>query len=373
MLRLVRRGSDTSLGTQIEVRGVGAGAFDRRLWEAGALHLVRHAPAPLLAPREGTFRNIYAPSVVREKNQWRIFYGAWDGIPTGNDCLYQTTTADFCRFWNRQMVVSHGTFTHVCNVSATRLRDGSYRLLATAYPDTKGLNKPASFRAKETLLSAAPDDLITLDGDPGFADADINGMNVVLQEEDAFRLYYADFKRFGTTWRASSRDGKHFTRDATALAFPGMVNDVRKLGSTYLMALHANTDRLWFSLSDEGKTFDSPKLLLTSAAPEERYIVAAGLVEDGKRVLGVLYGAGPVPSLDHNAIFARWLQKKVVFRTATQDLLADAAYGPDRVRLTLPENSRTGRFLLFAEDGKTILTESPELTLTPGQLWELKS
>lgn len=367
-MRLQRRGRDPQLGNTVEVRGVGAGTFSAPLWQAGALHLVRDATAPLLAPQPGAFRNIYAPSVVREKAQWRVFYGAWDGVPTGNDCLYQTTTRDFLTFQDRRMVVEHGSFIHVCNVSATRLHDGSYRLLATAYPDSKGLNKPSSFHLKEERLRATPDDLITLDRDPGFAAADINGMNVVLQENGVFRLYYGDFKRFGTTWRASSPDGKHFTHDGPALAFPGMVNDVCKLGKTYLMALHANTDRLWFSLSNDGQTFTAPQVLFQSAAPEERYIVAVGLVEDGTRVLGFLYGAGPVPSLDRNAIFARWLQKKVCFGS----LVADQAHGPERVRLPVPDSGLTGHFSIFAEDGKTLLMESKETPLRPGEIWELK-
>ena len=367
-MRLLRRGRDPELGTEAEVRGVGAGSFSAPLWETGNLYFVRDSSAPLLAPRPGAYRNIYAPSVIREKNQWRVFYGAWDGIPTGNDCLYQTTTKDFRAFTNRQMVVEHGSFVHVCNVSATRLRDGSYRLLATAYPDTKGLNKPITFVLGKERVRATPQDLITLDGDSAFPDADCNGMNVVFQENGRFSLYYGDFKRFGTTWRATSSDGKHFTRDSVALTFPGMVNDVRKLGKTYLMALHANSDRLWYSLSRDCQTFASPRVLLTSATPEERYIVAVGMVEDGKRVLGVLYGAGPVPSLDRNAIFARWLQKKVTFGPT----VADRAVGPERVRLSVPQDGLQGHFSIFAEDGKTLLLESEQIILRPGDIWELK-
>ena len=54
----------------VEIRGVAAGPFDPAAWEAGNLHLLPDSRHPLLEPREGKFRNIYAPSVVQVGDRW---------------------------------------------------------------------------------------------------------------------------------------------------------------------------------------------------------------------------------------------------------------------------------------------------------------
>ncbi|MBW7940051.1 MAG: hypothetical protein H3C63_14975, partial [Candidatus Omnitrophica bacterium] len=69
-----------------EVMGVAAGVFDPAIWEAGDLFILPDQRSPLIAPRlTGLFRNIYAPSIVETPTGWRVFYGAWDGVPTGTD------------------------------------------------------------------------------------------------------------------------------------------------------------------------------------------------------------------------------------------------------------------------------------------------
>src|SRR5687767_724944 len=109
----------------VEIRGVGAGPFDAAMWEMGTLHLLPDARSPLLEPREGRFRNIYAPSVVRTETGWDVYYGAWDGVDTGNDRIYRTSTRDFLTFGRRDTIIEHGVFHHVCNVSVTQAGAGS--------------------------------------------------------------------------------------------------------------------------------------------------------------------------------------------------------------------------------------------------------
>src|ERR1035438_761886 len=48
----------------VEVTGVEAGEFNPQIWQAGTLNFVPDLRCPLLAPRSGKFRNIYAPSAV---------------------------------------------------------------------------------------------------------------------------------------------------------------------------------------------------------------------------------------------------------------------------------------------------------------------
>ena len=76
----------------VEVTGVEAGEFNPLIWQAATLNFVPDLRFPLLAPQSGKFRNIYAPSAVETPAGYRLFYGAWDGIPSGNDHIYSATT-----------------------------------------------------------------------------------------------------------------------------------------------------------------------------------------------------------------------------------------------------------------------------------------
>src|SRR6185295_2740446 len=76
----------------VEITGVEAGAFNPAIWQAGTLNLLPDIRSPLVEPQPGKFRNIYAPSVVETSGGWRMFYGAWDGVPSGNDRIYSLLT-----------------------------------------------------------------------------------------------------------------------------------------------------------------------------------------------------------------------------------------------------------------------------------------
>ncbi len=377
-----RTGAGAPIGARVEVRGVRADAFDPKLWQAGTLHLVYNDPAPIVEPMPGKFRNIYAPSIVRERDGWRVFYGAWDGVESGNDRIYSRTTKDFITFEDRRLLIDHGAFVHVCNCSATRLPDGSYHLLATAYPDKDGLNKPAAFTSPDAhtwngsaSYAARMEDIVQVTGHPPYASADINGMNVVLHEDGVDRMYFNDFKHFGTIYRATSRDFHTFALDGPCLAAQMAPNDVKRFDvggkKWYVMGLHMNGQHLWYSLSNDGMRFGAPQEYARNQSGADKYIVAIGWVVDGQRLLGALYGAGAVPALNENRIFAKWLQKRVVFvSSAGSPIEADAAHGPDAVRFGLPANvPLKGHFDVWADDGKTLLFSGPEVTVRPGEIW----
>jgi len=376
----------------IEIHGVGAGPFDPALWQAGKLHLLPDARSPLLEPREGKFRNVYAPSVVQTRGGCDVYFGGWDGAATGNDRIYRVSTRDFLSFSDRRTVIEHGAFQHVCNVSADRLADGALALLCTTYPDANGLNKPAFFasgdgerwNASPAPYAATREDVITIDGYDRYAAADVNGMNVLLYEGGKFRLYFCNFRDGGKVFRASGDDGKRYRFDGVALAGEGLVNDVKKFRvgrdeAWYLMGLHRNGDRLWFALSRDGRSFEPQRVLCTRLGDADAHIVSVGFVvaggggdqeETGRRVLGLLYGAGAKPSLDANRIFARWLQKRVVL-TAGDDAFESArAVGPDRQLLTLPRGI-AAPLELYAEDGVTIIGRSGETRFEPGKAYSV--
>lgn len=374
---------DAPPGT-IEIRGVGAGDFRPESWEAGTLNFNFDARAPLLTPREGEYRNIYAPSAVREDDGWRIYYGAWDGVETPNDRIYVTSTSDFLDFGERRMVIDHGVFIHVCNCCAIKLPDGAYRMMCTAYPHREGgLNRPAGFTSADGLHwdwelphVADYDDLVAIEGYENWEDADINGVNAILYEDGVYRLYFLDWHNPGHIYRASSTDFETFVNDGPVYDGTLAVNDVRRFDlndeTWYLLAAHLNGDTMWYALSRDGMNFDPAHVLTHNQSADDRYMVAVGWVTDENRVLGFLYGAGAESHLAANRIFAKWLQKKVVFCANDGRVFNEAAaHGPDALRLKVPEGELTGRFRVFAEDGVTPLAESESLAIEAGQCWRV--
>ncbi|MEA2709760.1 MAG: hypothetical protein QOF78_2361 [Phycisphaerales bacterium] len=368
-------------GKHVEFRGVAAGEFDPRIWEKNAPHFVPDVRAPLLEPRPGNFRNIYAPSIVPHGGGWRIFYGGWDGVASGNDRIYAADVdRDFLRITDRRTVIEHGVFQHVCNVSVVAAAGGRGRGLAmacTAYPDAKGLNKTVTFFSEDgekwNTAAARQEDFISMTGYAPFAAADINGMNVLLREGDAFRLYFNNFQDGNKTFRASSGDGRGFTFDGVVLQPSALVNDVKKLKTAagddwFLMALHMNTDRLFYSLSRDGMKFPEAKTLATSGGDADKFIVSIGWIVADGRVLGFLYGAGSEPSLDRNRIFARWLQKKV---TIDAPGVAEArALGPDRQ--ILPLTAAVTAAIELRDEGGNLMATSAPVELKPGRAYALK-
>jgi hypothetical protein len=372
----------------VEISGVEAGEFNPLIWQDGTLNLVPDARSPLLAPRSGQFRNIYAPSAVETPGGYRLFYGAWDGVPTGNDRIYSATTdAGFEGFFNRHAVIVPGGYTHVCNVNAVGFEDGSFALDATVYP-VRTLNKPAFFRSDATGtnwngLAGEPYTVQARDvvdiGGYAYTNADINGLNVMLRESGVYRLYFGDFSNPGGVSRATSADGRRYAFDAKVLTGPGFVNDVKKFrvggASYYLMGLHENGRRLWQTVSSNGVAFPAARALLTNLGADDAYIVALGWVvrgpqeSAGRKLLGVLYGAGPVPALNQNSIYARWLQKRVVFVANDRTRYPGRkALGPDRQLLAFPGTKQlTGRFEVYAEDGAKLLGTTVARTVGGGQ------
>lgn len=372
----------------IEIHGVAAGEFDAGLWQSGTPHLLPDVRSPLIRPRlSGVYRNIYAPSVVEVPGGWRVFYGAWDGVDTGNDRIYSLLTTDFIDLHGRTTVIEHGCFIHACNVNALRLPDGSYHMVCTVYPDERKQNKPATFHSPDGKTwngSPAPhaarmSDIVQIEGYAPYPDADINGVNVILREAGTYRLYFNNWRDSGKVYRASGKDGKKFKFEGTSLKTSHAVNDVKKFvmddRTHYLMALHRNTDRLWYSLSTDGMRFGPERELACHLSKEDRYIVAVGWVLQGRRLLGLLYGAGAVPGLNRNRIFARWHQKKVVFVTKQgRRIEPTRSLGPDRQFLSLGgDHELEGRFEVLAQDGKTRLGAPIPGKIVSGKIYKLRS
>ena len=115
----------------------------------------------------------------------------------------------------------------------------------------------------------------------------------------------------------------HFNYTGVALPEPGrIVNDIKEVNGHFLMGMHANGPTVYSTASKgNADTFPPSTPLFSHFSGDDKYIVSLGFVVDGDggatrnatRVLGALYGAGAIPALDNNRVFAAWLQRHVLF------------------------------------------------------------
>jgi len=201
----------------------------------------------------------------------------------------------------------------------------------------------------------------------------------LLRESETWVLYFSDWKNDPQTMhRATAETLPNFQLRGTALKTDHGVQDVKKFvvngQSWYLMGLVGSDPKqsIFFSLSNDGITFNSQQVLFRNLSVQDQYIVAVGLVTKGTQLLGVLYGAGPVESLDQNRIFARWLQKKVLITDSSNvQYSPQGGYGPDRQWFQAPQSgSITGTLTVYAEDGVTPLA-SGSVNVTAGKVYQL--
>ncbi len=259
-------------------------------------------------------------------------------------------------------------------------------MVCTVYPDAQGRNKPAFFSSPDGRSwngTPAPHpargaDIVDIRGYAPYRDADINGVNVLLHEEGRYRLYFCNWRDPGHVHRATGIDGRQYDYEGPCLKSPHAVNDVKKFtaggAAWYLMGLHANGDRLWYALSKDGMRFDAERELAACLGAQDRHIVAHGWVVDGQRLLGFLYGAGAVPELNRNRIYARWLQKRVVITDAAGVRHeASGALGPDRQVITFKTGGEfEGRWQLLEDDGRTPIGPPVTMKVVPGGVYRVR-
>lgn len=387
----------------VEIQGVSAGNFNPNIWLRNQLHWVSDIRYPVLAPKYGgPFRNIYAPSAVLEPWGWRLFYSGWDGTETPNDRIYECTTPDFLDFDHRHMVIDHGAFVHVSNVSVSKLSKTHYIMLATAAVSGTGpyreTDKPVEFFSKDGESWNGPtipyepvvSDVIKIKG-YDYARAELNGANALIDDDGTYRLYFTDWHHPNRLLWAEGTDSSTVTFGGSALDTTHAVNEVRTLTvggkKWYLMGLYKKGDvgltardsnHLWFSLSQDGHHFDTEELLTSARGNADKFIFSMGFVLSSERVLGILYGAGSVASDDRNQIFAWWLQKRVVLTGRPgfnegngAQYEAEGALGPDRQWILLPKGAPfDGTLTLYSEDGITKLGTIP-VHLDPGAIYRI--
>jgi hypothetical protein len=159
-------------------------------------------------------------------------------------------------------------------------------------------------------------------------------------------------------------------------------NDVKKVlvGSKtwYLMSLYVNENVpnppiLSYSLSNDGIQFGPEQELFAGAFPQDQFLITPAFVTRGNQILGVLYGADSTSLIQaQNAIFARWLQRKMVVTDGTGTQVAiQGGYGPDRQWIQVPSSgSLNANLSVYAEDGITPLGKGT-VSLNAGQAYML--
>src|SRR5439155_17060179 len=159
-----------------------------------------------------------------------------------------------------------------------------YAMFGTLYPDEKGLNKPAFFFSRDgkawndspSPYTVQKKDIVSITGYDKYPDADINRMNVILFEDNKFRIYFADFKNFGHVFRATSNDGHNYIFDSKVLDGHFAPNDVKKFRvgdqDWYLMGLHLNTRHLSYTVSTDPLNFPPARKLFEHQDDSDAYM-----------------------------------------------------------------------------------------------------
>lgn len=370
---------------QNEIRNVGSGTFNpgkMANWNYDERN-------PVIVAQPGGNSNIYAPSIQANGGAWNVYFGGWDGTTDGHDRISVTVTNDnFLTFNPHVSVIDKGGMTHMNNETVIKTADGIWRMFYTTYGGSPAINKPGYATSTNGVnwipSSGNASYLLNMSGYANWSNADVNGSNVLYYEGGTYHLYFNDFNYTSTghafaVHHATSTDMVNFSYTGDVLNEGLVAQDVKKFtynnGSYYLMAMHINSNQLRYSIGTSPVNFSASQQLTTNLGSADQYITAAGFVTKDNRLYGVLYGAGPVSSLDHNAIHAKWMQKKVLFisdATGAQWGDIERAYGPDRIKLYMNTNIETGHFYVYDTDGSTLLYISPRVTMRSGDIWEYR-
>ena len=388
-----------SQGSAFTIQGVGAGAYSPLLFK----NFLHDARFPLMAPQgSGRCRNIYAANVVNNgPGCFNVYFGGWDGVASCHDSVsVAVTETNFASINAHVPQISTGSDEHANNPSVVVSAAGQWYMVYTQLPyGSPPRNRPGISQGPNGVSwtpSAGGASFLQITNYSNWPNADVNGGNVLfLGADGTFHLYFNDFQApAGSVFHATAPPSWAAPRsmqfhDVLVDSRSGVriVNDVKLVGGSILMALHANGPEVFVSsASSPYGPFTSPAVLFAHFNSQDEYIVSISLVVDEARttVLGALYGASSTTALDTNSIYAAWLQRRVLFKsldnTTVMGLGAAArAQGPDAVvLLTDFPTSLQGRFWLFDSDydessgAGTLLSVSAPVTVSDGDIWQLQ-
>ncbi len=276
-------------------------------------------------------------------------------------------------------VIDQGVFIHTNNESVIKVGPNDWRMLLTTYP-VANQNKPMYATSSDginfTPNAGTLSNNITMTGYPNWAGADVNGGNVLYFENGIYHMYFVDFNNFAVH-HATSTNFVNYTYQGVALNEVRVINDFKRFdfgGTAYYMAVtHVNRDSIRASISTNLNTLPASQLLFSSKDAKDPNITSIGLVTDGNRLLGAIYGASDQISLTTNRLFGVWLQKKVLFSNASITWgEGGSSFGPDRFKVSMTQPVQTGQLKILDTDGTTLLTQSPDFTVVQGDIWDYR-
>lgn len=394
--------SNNGATTSIQILNVGSGPFETK----NAKNFQYELRDPFIGVQgTGPCRNIYAPSVVQNgPGCYNVYFGGWDGTPLSprpyicHDQVSITVTEDnFATMNPHYLVVRNGPVNLLNNPNVIRYSNSNqsgemWAMVYTQLPYSPILNKPGISRSLDGVVWSPSEggSFLNMNGYPnGWANADVNGGNVLVTEDDgkSFHLFFIDFKHFPGIYHATSEDLQNFYFRNVAVANGLIVNDVKKINGQWVMAMHENGANIYVSYGEgnlSSGVFSAPVLLLPHFSSSDVFIVSVSLVVgDNERLMGVLYGATNDPHLMGNAIYAAWLQRRVLFINSDNTTywgLGDASrgVGPTMSVIDVNEKEMVGRFWVYEADYDTssntgtLLYVSDEVTVRAGDIWQLQ-
>lgn len=221
--------------------------------------------------------------------------------------------------------------------------------------------------------------MINVTGYPNWIAGDYNGVNPIIKDANSvWHYYFMESSTNPGVEHATSTDGVNFTFvNRAQQESMRALNDVKAFsygGSThYLSCYHMGQSNLWISTSTSLSNLGPTRVAFSSYSNEDKMMITCGWVQDGTRVYGMLYGAcatdcdPAAPS--RNRLFARWLQKKVVFQNNHVTWDVSTGFGMKNSRLAMSNKIETGVFKIYDTDGQTLLYTSPLVTVREGDLW----
>lgn len=438
-------GNDPDLAAQskIEVRGVSASTFSRnRLSEwHDDIRYPFHSGTIISTTNTTEARNIYGPSAVHMGGTfWKLFYGGWDWQSSTQDEIFSVDTRDdfksFVEIYttpiydrsgqvgvsplpgpSMPIMKTSGSPSMINNPSVVRSPDGKWHMLATynasgRINDNKTIYATSSDGVKWTPNIAASGSQISVGGFSNFGtSADINGANALLYWRGSFYFYYSEYTSTGINGPFLATQGPNqtpsagFSHNASAPPLTTNrrleVNDVKAFGAPWSQSFVMLTSKngsslgeisLRLSVGGNPDAFeDNPFFQVTPDGNLAQNLLTGCIVSDGRRLLGVLYGANNgtdyrsgLESFVGNALFAKWLQKSILFYADGLGFVGNnpaliKARGPNVLQLAIPQLATrpyTGKFMVKDEGGNVEwndqLGQFPFITLQAGDIWEYR-
>jgi len=376
--KLTYNGNSSALTNKIQITGdIGPGAFN-----PNKLNNWNYDERGALFEPSGTYRNVYSTQAVYlGGSTWRLYYHGYDLSSDGvYDRIYTTVTYDnWGTFDTRYMIVNHGDFWNVGNECVVWLSANEWYMSYTCgiidgqqTTDKTGYSTSTD-GANWTPSQGDYDYMFTVTGYPDWANGQYNGVNPIIKVGNTWHYYFMDSRYNDGVEHATSTNFVNYTWQNEACVWGVAMNDIRALsfgGTTYYPACyHTNSNKLYMTCGTSLTNLGDPVQIIELSANE--YMPTCCWVQDGSKIIGILYGHTTDPDLWDNRIYAQWLQKKLVFSNASVSWEDEFSLSPsiERLDMNAGYDVETGTLKVYDTDGTTLLWTSPTFSMREGDVY----